>query len=334
MEKEESTHKTTTSTKVSFSLKSENTSYDFTLINKGDELTFKFEDLKAFPIKLYELKIEFEKLRQSDENFLMFQRTERLIKTIKTCIQSENYSVEFNEEENAVIFEIKNELFENGGAKIKIPEREQDINSKVESLTKMVSELKKEIQSLKIKEKEKDEVAVKSFQQSSVLKDDEEKKIISNWIHPDKVIKFNMLFSTEKDGDRSSTFHYYCDGVFPTVVVILDTSGKKFGGYTTQNWCQSTIGGNYTRAPGSFIFNLSNKEKYELIDQFNVNAIYRNNSYGPTFGGGHDLYVVDQCKSSNSSCNKSSYNTGNTNILGGNNSFRITSYEVYQVIFE
>ena len=334
MEKEQSTHKEIASSKASFSLKSENTSYDFTLINKGDELTFKFEDLKAFPIKLYELKIEFEKLRQSDENFSMFPRTERLIKTIKTCIQSENYSVAFDEEENAVIFEIKNEIFENGGAKIKIPEREQDINSKVESLTKMVSELKKEIQSLKINEQEKDEVAVKSFQQSSVLKEEEEKKIISKWIHPNKVIKFNMLFSSDKDGDRSSTFHYYCDGVFPTVVVILDNSGKKFGGYSTQNWCQSAIGGSYSRAPGSFIFNLSNNQKYELIDQFNTNAIYRHNSYGPVFGGGHDLYISDQCKSNNSGCSKSSYNTGNTTILGGNSSFRITSYEVYQVIFE
>ena len=334
MEKEESTHKEIASSKASFSLKSENTSYDFTLINKGDELTFKFEDLKSFPIKLYELKIEFEKLRQSDENFSMFPRTERLIKTIKTCIQSENYSVAFDEEENAVIFEIKNELFENGGAKIKIPEREQDINSKVESLTKMVSELKKEIQSLKIKKQEKDEVAGKSFQQSSILKEEEEKKINSKWIHPNKVIKFNMLFSSDKDGDGSSTFHYYCDGVFPTVVVVLDNNGKKFGGYSTQNWCQSAIGGNYARAPGSFIFNLSNNQKYELIDQTNVNAIYRDNSYGPTFGGGHDLYIRDQCKSNNCGCSKSSYDTGNTNLLGGNSNFRVTSYEVYQVIFE
>jgi hypothetical protein len=109
---------------------------------------------------------------------------------------------------------------------------------------------------------------------------------------------------------------------------------KKFGGYSTQNWCQSAIGGNYSRAPGSFIFNLSNNQKYELIDQLNVNAIYRDNSYGPTFGGGHDLYIRDQCKSNNCGCSKSSYDTGNTNLLGGSSSFRVTSYEVYQVIFE
>ena len=33
-------------TKVNFSLKSEKEAYDFTLINKGEELTFKFENIK------------------------------------------------------------------------------------------------------------------------------------------------------------------------------------------------------------------------------------------------------------------------------------------------
>lgn len=52
--------KTAKSTKINFTLKSDTISYDFTLINKEEELTFKFEDLKVFPIKIYELKIEFE----------------------------------------------------------------------------------------------------------------------------------------------------------------------------------------------------------------------------------------------------------------------------------
>ena len=146
-----------------------------------------------------------------------------------------------------------------------------------------------------------------------------------------------MLFNTSKDGDSSSTFHYNCDGVFPTVTVICDTSGRKFGGYSTQNWCQSTIGANYSRAPGSFIFNLTNKQKFDLIDQYNTNAVYRHNSYGPVFGAGYDIYLANQCKSNGSSyCNKSSYNTGNTNLLGGNGStsFQVSYYEVYQVVFE
>ena len=321
------------SSKNNFSLKSENTTYDFTLINKEDELTFKFEDLKEFPVKIYELKIEFAKLKELDDNFFMFKTSERFIDVIKACIQSDNYSVKYESEENIVIFEIKNIIFTNGGAKIKIPEKEQDLKSQVEALTKIISEMKKENTEIKLK---KEEAAIKSFANTSIL-ENEHKKLISEWIDPKKIIKFNMLFNTSKDGDSSSTFHYNCDGVFPTVTVICDTSGRKFGGYSTQNWCQSTIGAYYSRAPGSFIFNLTNKQKFDLIDQYNTNAVYRHNSYGPVFGAGYDIYLANQCKSNGSSyCNKSSYNTGNTNLLGGNGStsFQVSYYEVYQVVFE
>ena len=65
---------------------------------------------------------------------------------------------------------------------------------------------------------------------------------------------------------------------------------------STNNWGQSPIGGSYTRASGSFIFNLSNKQKYDLIDQANKSAIYKHNSYGLTFGGGINLTLSDSAK--------------------------------------
>ena len=123
---------------------------------------------------------------------------------------------------------------------------------------------------------------------------DEEKKQISKWIHPNKVIRFNRLFNTAKDGDRYSTFHYHCDGVFPTVTVVLDTSGRRFGGYSTHDFCPSPIVNSGSRALESFIFNLTNNKKFELIDNLNKTAIYRHNSYGPTFGAEYDIYIADQ----------------------------------------
>jgi len=334
--KESASAPTAKSSRLNFTLKSENASYDFTLMNKDQELTLKFEDLNEFPVKIYELKIEFEKLKELDDNFFMFKKVNKLINAIKNCINNEKYSIIFDKDENSILFEIKNEIFEDGGAKIKIPEKEEDINSRVESLTKTVSEMRKEIQNIRIKATEKDEAAVKSFVGTAFIKD-EEKKQISKWIHPSKIIKFNLLFSTSKDGDSSSTFHYYCDGVFPTVIIVIDTSGRRFGGYATHDWIQSPIGANYTRAPDSFIFNLSNNKKFELTNQLNNNAIYKHNSYGPGFGGGHDLILANGCRGNTSSyCNKGSYNTGNTNLLdaNGSTSFQVSHYEVYQVIFE
>ncbi len=74
-----------------------------------------------------------------------------------------------------------------------------------------------------------------------------------------------------------------------------------------------------------------------MKNQADANAIYRHNSYGPTFGAGNDFYLSNSCKSStNSYCNQSSYITGNANLLGnkGQTNFQVSSYEVYHVIIE
>jgi hypothetical protein len=44
---------TKNASKVNFTLKSENSSYDFTIIDNNKEITLKIEDLKEFPIKIY-----------------------------------------------------------------------------------------------------------------------------------------------------------------------------------------------------------------------------------------------------------------------------------------
>ena len=72
-------------------------------------------------MKIYELTIDFDKLKEQDDNFLVFKWLERFIDSIKKFIQNEKYSV--SEEENVILFKIENELFENGVATIKIPEK-------------------------------------------------------------------------------------------------------------------------------------------------------------------------------------------------------------------
>ena len=212
-------------------------------------------------MKIFELKITLKDLTQLNDNFFIFKNSERLINGIKKCMESEKYNVKYDKEKNCILFEIQNEFFENGNTTIEIPEKEKDLKTEVECLTKMVSEMRKEIDENKTS---KEEAALKSFVRTSFL-NDEKKKLISSWIHPHKIIKFNMLYSAN-DGDSNSTFHYYCDGIFPTVTVVLDTSGRRFGGYSTQSWTQSSVGSNISRAPGSFVFNLSNKQKYDLVD--------------------------------------------------------------------
>ena len=197
--------------------------YNFIVLRRDENLTFTFENLESFPVKIYELKIKFIELRKQDKNFVKFQDAEDLMGGIKKLIESKNYKVIYDKEENNLIFEMENNLFVNNVAKLKIPEKEQDLESQVKSLTNIVTKLRNQ---LKKSKKDKNESAVNSFQGTSLL-NDEEKKLISEWIDPNKIIKFYLLFSTSKDSDNSSTFHKYCDGVSPTVTIVLDTIGIK-----------------------------------------------------------------------------------------------------------
>ena len=63
-----------------------------------------------------------------------------------------------------------------------------------------------------------------------------------------------------------------------------------------------TGGGQYKKAPGSFIFSLRNKEdlspfKAPLKDENTAYAIFAYNGNGPTFGGGHDIYIYNNAAS-------------------------------------
>ena len=90
-------------------------------------------------------------------------------------VKNEKYAVKFNGQENVIIFKMMNELFDDGKTMIKILEKKQDLETQVESLTKTVSALRKELQALKIKEVEEDEAAVNLFKNTYFLKDDEKK---------------------------------------------------------------------------------------------------------------------------------------------------------------
>ena len=242
--------------------------YNLTIGSENSKINIFVEKLNDFPILYYELNTTLEELYEKDENLSLFNSIKRLIHGIKTCIESEKYS--FSENEFNFILTIENDFFEDKKANIEIPIKEQDLKIQINSLTKIISELKKEINELKMNKPNKElkiKMAKESITNSAFLTDDE-KVLLSEWIDPVKVIRFSLLFSTSKDGSSSSTSHYYCDGAFPTITVVYDTASRKFGGYTTQSWSESKAGSSGCRDEFAFIFSLSNKQKYGLNDKF------------------------------------------------------------------
>ena len=320
--------------------------FKFTIELNDDKITFYFQYLEKFPIKTYGLDLTLNDIEKMEafEN-ITFKNLKKFSDLIHKYISSGKYDIILGNDESYIIFILKSEIFENDRAEIKINESGYDFNLKteIESVKSSLSETNKKVKEMEYKldiENQKEEMAKKSFYGNSFL-DNDEKIILSKWIHPNRIIKFNLLYTT-KDSDSSSYFHDYCDDIFPILIVIYDTSKRKFGGYSTKSFRQPTNSNYNCRAPGSFIFNLTNKKKYDLIDQNDKNAICRNNLYGPCFGfhsssaSYYDIFINNSCTSSTCYYQKNVYDTGSNNLLGssGSTAFTVSVYEAYQVIFE
>jgi hypothetical protein len=76
------------------------------------------------------------------------------------------------------------------------------------------------------------------------------------------------IYRATRDGDAN--FHAFCDNKGPTVVVIL-ANGHLFGGYTSIDWDDS---GSFKTDTKSFVFSLTNPQKYLVFQGNNYWAIY------------------------------------------------------------
>ena len=146
-----------------------------------------------------------------------------------------------------------------------------------------------------------------------------------------------MLYKATRHGFRSVDFHRRCDYEERTVTIIKSTNGYLFGGYIPGSWSTK---GSYQRDPQAFLFTLINPYKISprkfVIKTSRANyAFYNHYSYGPTFGGGHDIRISDNSDRANSYINFGNTYTDTTSrgqrLFTGNTYFLVSEIEVYQV---
>ncbi|CAH3166205.1 unnamed protein product, partial [Porites lobata] len=107
------------------------------------------------------------------------------------------------------------------------------------------------------------------------------------------------------DGWAATTFHSRCDGKGPTVTIIR-VGRYIFGGYTSIPWASGYA--RYQDDSKAFLFSLVNKPGWAPFKlpqsgkySYNKNSIYFRSTYGPTFGGGHDIYISNSASSNRNS---------------------------------
>lgn len=128
-------------------------------------------------------------------------------------------------------------------------------------------------------------------------------------------------YQATRDGFRAADFHAKCDGVRRLLVVIQSNTDHVFGAYTTEPF--NNGGGGYTADATAFLFTLKNPHgvqptKLPVIMSYHSQAMYSHPSYGPTYGNGHDIYIVDNC---NTNGCQSSLGSGYTDPAGNRGAF-------------
>ena len=147
-----------------------------------------------------------------------------------------------------------------------------------------------------------------------------------------KVKNYKLIYRASRNGFSAQDFHEKCDGKENTIVFVQARNGRRFGGFTEAKWDKSN---EYKNDAHGFIFSLDNKEVY--YNKENNYGIYCYSDKGPTFGGGHDLCIDNNCNKDNESFDNSnhSYDTlGKKYALAGTKYFYVEDYEVYQLDFE
>ena len=103
----------------------------------------------------------------------------------------------------------------------------------------------------------------------------------------------NLLYKASRDGWSHQAFHQRCDNKGATYTRAIINDGRALGAYTSLSW-SSTVQ-NYQNDTTAFLYDGTTKfPSTNGIWGSGVYATYMNQSYYPTFGGGHDFYIWGQ----------------------------------------
>lgn len=179
----------------------------------------------------------------------------------------------------------------------------------------------------------------KLFQGSQILLQDkiQFQRFLNTWYGEPKQ-SWRLIFRASTHGYSAETFHRHCDGVCPTMVLVLGTHGEICGGYSDVPWGKTSVKGRYMASDKAFLFTLVNNQEMPPT-KFNVVkkmfAIAHHSEFGPIFGAGADLCIANNC-----SANMDSYSNlphsydgdgACSSVLMGDYNFTVLDYEVFTI---
>ena len=177
----------------------------------------------------------------------------------------------------------------------------------------------------------------------SELEKRKELNLLQNWLdswinqgrHDQPPIPYStkLIFSSEKEDDKASSFHKNCDNIAPTLILIETKEGFRYGGFTTQKW-ESPEQSIFKNDKNAFIFSLDTEKKYDVTDP--EKSIQCSMFWGPYFGEGGAICVPDNFLQEKNAFYQwpSSYDISEKDELtfGQEHNINISKYEVFEII--
>ena len=121
----------------------------------------------------------------------------------------------------------------------------------------------------------------------SIISDSDDDQTLRTWLEEVNANPSGtLLYRRSTNGATAAAFHSAVDNKGATLTIFKANNGNVFGVFTTANWIPDF---GYTSSNEAFIFNLTTNRKASILaSQY---SIFSRSTYGPTFGGGHDIHI-------------------------------------------
>jgi len=243
-------------------------------------------------------------------------------------------------------------------------ERIKSLEKKVEDLTKENNEIKEKVNTLfnfynenkmlrEEKDKLKDTINIKTNKTKKSNKNNplnvegiNNSKIIKNKNEIDFILKevekgigsinFNnikLIYRATRDGGLVRDFHYKCDNIKNTLMIVQTSEGYKFGGFTSTGWNNEKGKDIYDKK--AFCFSINLNKIYNIVNPKYALHIQSYESR-PSFGSNSYTFLLENefLKSKDNYVQKMLDYKGeakNYEINGGNENFKVSELEVFQI---
>ena len=272
-------------TTLSYNLKKGIKVYKLEIIQSNEKLMMTCTEIDSIPQKKYLAEFSKASLNKISKFFLMFENIKEAMPEIISKISKNEIDININENTFQLI--VKLNIMNCKDINFNLYQKENNINSIVESLCEAVKALKEENQNLK---KEIEFIKGAKFFRDNILINFEEMKLILDWINPKAKIKLTILYQMSQDGDSISNLYSQISNKSPTLILLKTSAGFRCGGYTTVTW-ENT--GKYKKDNLAFLFSLKKKKKYQISSQNEKYAIFGAKD-SICFGYGPDLSIFDK----------------------------------------